>query len=1139
MKRIMGRGLTVFIFLMMLFLSGCGDIRKNTQAVDGLLDLSSWDVEKNEITYLDGSWEFYWGRLLTPNDFDAENLPQKTGYFSTPGYWNGYTVNGKPLSGEGCATLRLKVRLKQGIKDLSLRVEEESTAYRLWVNGSLVMTNGVVGASAGAMKPYKKIVTAYLPDVPEYLDCILQVSNFYMHDGGPYRKIAIGPPDAINKRQAWLFATDLLLFGILGIIGVYHLVFYILRRKDASLLYFGFFCLCWSIGIPFGATSGKFITMLFPGFPWYWQCRMELLTWFPVVPLVMMFFQCLYPHEFSRMVTRSAQTVATVFFLYVIIAPSRLIGYTAVPYQAFSLVILVYTIAMLYSAVRYRRSGAALMLTGIIIFIATVINDSLYMNMVIYSVYLVSFGVAVMILIQSFALARLLAQSFSAVETLTAELEKKNVALSQLDKLKDEFLANTSHELRTPLNGIIGIAESLKSGIAGRLPARAHENLAMIAASGKRLAGLINDILDFSRLKSRDIRLHRKTVDMRVVVETVLTVMTELTTGKDIALINDIPKDLPQALGDEDRLQQILYNLVGNAIKFTDHGEIRVSAGLKDSMMEVSVKDEGIGMPEDKHEDVFKPFEQADSSNARIHGGAGLGLSITKQLVELHGGNIRVQSKPGEGAVFSFSIPVVQNGSTELPEIKDGDGFIPVVPLEPIFEYEPEENMPGFNNGITILAVDDDPVNLQVVSNHLSFKNVSVITAPSGTEAVKLIERGLMPDLMLLDIMMPVMTGYEVSKWLRQRYTASELPIIILTAKNGPDDLKEGFNLGANDYLVKPFVRDELLARVTSQLKLKESYLTLRENKALRKELEERKQVERELRFMQQSLSLMLDKVDETMLAVNEDEEITFCNKRCEDLLAYSAHELLGKPFFSLTKQESFSEEKKNAIKQCIISGENLDLGAEALIRADGDLCEVHVYLSALRVEDDSLCLMILRNKMSGRPEGAAARKIEQSLGIIEAINSNRLRLQNIKDSLNGLFPLIIEKEPGFLKELNAIDEALDNAGRSLLSDQDFESRRHLAVEVMTCALEYWTEATGLTKAQLAHQSRLWKVYTNLDGWERTQTLDKYLKIDTFPVKPLWLKIFKTAEFVLANAEKPSAQRTRLEMLLAKLRISK
>jgi two-component system sensor histidine kinase ChiS len=240
--------------------------------------------------------------------------------------------------------------------------------------------------------------------------------------------------------------------------------------------------------------------------------------------------------------------------------------------------------------------------------------------------------------------------------------------------------------------------------------------------------------------------------------------------------------------------------------------------------------------------------------------------------------------------------------------------------------------------------------------------------------------------------------------------------------------------------------------------------------------------------------------------------------------------------------QTDGSETNQNAgieaIRRCINGDGKGDLGIVALMRADGSLCEAQVYLSIFNVEEESICLLILR-KSEGLRDRAGAKNIEHSIGIIEAINQNRLRLQSIKTSLNGLLPLINDGRPEFLNELKAIDESLDNAGRSLLNDENFQSRRHLAVEVMNCSLEYWTESTGFTKAELAHQSRLWKVYTNLDGWERTQTLDRFLNIDTFPRKPNWIKVFKTAEFVLAIAEKPSALRTRLEILLTKLRVSK
>ncbi len=1137
--------LILCLLLLSFLASGCGKVKTNPQAVHGVLDLTSWNFTEQGITYLDGQWEFYWGRLLKPEDFVREDVPVKTGYFFIPGFWNGFRVNENPLKGDGCATFRLRIILPHGKKDLALRIEDQSTAYRLWINGSLVMQNGIVAENPDAGKPYKKILTATLPAGEKSIDCILQVSNYNMFQGGPYRSIALGTEQQILRRQNNLYLIDFALFIFLAAFGVYHLVFYLLRRRDTSLAYFGLFCLCWCAGIPFGAAGGRFVTLIIPDTPWYLMSRMELLTWFPSVPLFLMFFASIFPVEFSSLVIRAAQLIAAIFFIFVLFAPSRLAGLTEIPYQIFTIVIAFYICWRLYLAIRHGKSESALMLTGFIIFLATAINDILYMNLMIYSIYLISAGIAVMILFQSFALAKRFARSFSEVESLTNELAEKNIALSRLDRLRDEFLTNTSHELRTPLNGIVGIAESLLAGFAGTLPEEARDDLSLIVASGRRLTWLINDIMDLSRLRNSDLHLHKQAVYMKALADTVLTVMKPLADGKPLKLINNVPGTLPPVWGDENRLQQILYNLIGNSVKFTDQGEIRISAAPKGDLMEFSVSDTGTGIPEDKHDEVFKPFGQADAMESRAHGGGvGLGLSITKQLIEFHGGSIDFQSKPDAGTSFYFTIPVLkkpaQQVSGPVPKAPEGIGKESFAATEGGMEIIGE--LSGFNRELQILAVDDDPVNLRVVTNHLTFKNVKVITAVSGKQALQAIEGGLMPDLVLLDIMMPKMTGNEVLLWLRQRYTASEIPVILLTAKNGEGDLAKGFSQGANDYLVKPFLRDELLARVVSQLKLKEAYLTLRENLALRKELEERKQVEKELRTLHQSLGRMLDSLDETLLAVNEEMEITFCNRGCEEQLGFRAEDLLGRPVLDilhLTEGEGPPQKIKDAIRHCSDSEKKQDLGDTTFRRADGTLFEVGLVISMLDVDDVLICLMILRKKEGERREDLNGKRIAQNLSIIEIMNRNRSRLKTVQASLDSLMPLIPGKESELLRELNAIDEALENTGITLLSEEKFENRRHLAVEVMSCALEYWTESTGLTRADLAHQSKLWKVYINQDGWERTQTLDRYLDKDIFPQRPAWGKIFKTAEFVLGTSTKPSALRNRLERLLMELRVSR
>lgn len=1125
----------------MLLLAGCSDEKAHPHAVQGFLDLSRWDSTKDGIVNLDGEWEFYWDRLYAPNDFAGRTPSAKTGYFPIPRYWNGTTVNGSALPGNGYATFRLRVKLKQGQQNLAIRIEDQATAYRLLVNGSEIAGNGVVGTDARSTKPNFRIITASFPVAGQYLDCLLQVSNFQMARGGPYRKIALGSPDAIGHRQTRLFGIDLLLFGILGIIGIYHIVFYLLRRNDPSPLYFGACCLTWAIGIPFGAVGGRFITLIYPDVSWYWLCRMELLTWFPTVPLMLLFFASSYPHEYSSKVSRFSVLTGSVFFAFALLAPSRLLEQSQIPYEIFSLLIACYIGVTLFRAMVHKRSGAALMLAGFLVFVATIINDILFENLIIYSVYLISAGYAVMVLIQSLAISRRFARSFSAVESLTAELEEKNIALSRLDILKNEFLANTSHELRTPLNGIIGIAESLLAGVTGKLHPGTEHNLAMIVSSGRRLAGLINDILDFSRLRNNDIQLRRLAVDMRSVTDTVLTVMMPLAAGKPVQLRNEVPEQLPPVWGDEDRLQQILYNLVGNAVKFTDQGEIRISAVQEGPVIVISVADTGIGIPRDKHEAIFRSFEQVDASDARAYGGAGLGLAITRNLVELHGGRISVESEPGSGAVFSFSVPAVHDHVEGLLDQQTEEVLSRVPPaFHDAADTGPVPNLPGFDKSVRIVVVDDDPVNRQVVTNHLSFANVDMLSAGSGMQAIGIIESGAVPDLILLDIMMPRMTGYEVCRWLRERYTPSEVPVIILTAKSGTNDLVQCFSQGANDYLVKPFSQDELLARVTSQLKLQEAYRALRENLSLRQQLEERRQSELELRMVQLQLSRMLDTIDDALLAINESDEITFCNRSGEEVLDCRADDILGKPLATVVRFAAggrFPEADYDAFRHCFAEIANRDLGLVSLERVGGTVFKAHIVLSPLNLEDNPVCLIVLRPFSEGRSPSHGGQNVEHSLAVIKALNENRARLQTITASLNGLLPLINEQEPGFLPGLTAIDEALDRIGRTLLDEENHESRRHLAVDVMNCSLDYWTESTGLAKNDLASRSKLWKIYTNVDGWERTQTLDRYLNIETFPQKPQWIKIMKTADYVLANGKTSSVLRTRLESLLMQLRV--
>ncbi len=419
---------------------------------------------------------------------------------------------------------------------------------------------------------------------------------------------------------------------------------------------------------------------------------------------------------------------------------------------------------------------------------------------------------------------------------LNKTLEDKNRHLKELDKLKDEFLANTSHELRTPLNGIIGIVESLLEGAAGGLNKKLRSNLDLVVSSGRRLSSLVNDILDFSKLKEKEIQLNQVAVSLEGLVDETIQMYNHLKGSKPIEILSDCKGVFP-VHADKDRLQQIITNLMANAIKFTHEGHIKVVAKTIGNMIKISVIDTGIGIEKESLEKIFKSFEQADGSAQRSYGGTGLGLPITKQLIQLHGGEISVQSEPGQGSTFSFTLPIASEEAIAALEKEEKvsvksqmmdktDSIDEIIDETEAIEEENEieDQLEDFAEGetFTILTVDDEPINLQVIENHFTTQpHYQIIKAESGQEALKILnEREEKPDLILLDIMMPGMSGLEVCGVIRERHEASKLPVIMLTAKNQIADLVEAFDVGANDYITKPFLRKELLARTKSHLQL-------------------------------------------------------------------------------------------------------------------------------------------------------------------------------------------------------------------------------------------------------------------------------------------------------------------------------
>ena len=251
-------------------------------------------------------------------------------------------------------------------------------------------------------------------------------------------------------------------------------------------------------------------------------------------------------------------------------------------------------------------------------------------------------------------------QSVVAIQNagLFSEIEEKGNQLAIASQHKSQFLANMSHELRTPLNAILGYTELILDGIYGETPQKAQDVLKRVESNGRHLLGLINDVLDLSKIEAGQLSLELTDYSMKDVLYNVFSAVEPLASGKKLNLKVDASPDMPAGRGDERRLTQVILNLVGNAIKFTDTGEVVIKASATNGSFTVAVRDTGPGISTADQGKIFEEFQQADSSATKKKGGTGLGLSISRRIVEMHGGKLWVESEIGKGSVFSFSLPV-------------------------------------------------------------------------------------------------------------------------------------------------------------------------------------------------------------------------------------------------------------------------------------------------------------------------------------------------------------------------------------------------------------------------------------------------------------------------------------------------
>lgn len=711
-------------------------------------------------------------------------------------------------------------------KALAIYIPYQYSAYTLYADQSEIARNGIVGQDASSHVAEMSPRIGYFFAQSNEVLLTMQISSFNHIRGGLENSMYFGEASTASRKFNTNIIGTLFINGCIFIIGLFMLLFAYYRRQEHQFFIFGMFSMLISARALFSVPF--YYTLIFLNMSWLWGTRIEyILTEASSLFYVILLWQW-HKEEFSKkvvyvlVVIHIALIVTTLF--------TQPVFFQALFFKVFYLTIptFIYLIYVIYKSIRNHNRIAKINVFGMGLIFLAFFNDFAIGNNWYQSINLMLPAVGVYVIIHVILMSKDFADKTQKTElqnkqllTLNASNEELANQLQKQMKQKDEFLANTSHELRNPLHGIINITQSILRNKSNKLDEKTAEDLILQLAIGHHMSRTLEDLLDITRLKEHQIQLNLENLDVRAMSVGVVDMLKVLVDNKNIRMEVYIAQDFPNVVADKNRFIQILFNLLQNAVKFTNEGMITVTASAKDGMAHIAVKDTGIGMDEAILPTIFEPYELGDSSITAMGGGLGLGLSICKNLVGMHGGTIQVHSILGEGSIFTFTLPIAKGALSEEKEAATASTVdmkeIPFIEapaaMNKLFEDFPSSRLPSYKP--KILAVDDDPVNLRVISSILSEEHYEVEVATSGEEAIKKLNRKQW-DLIISDVMMPVMSGYELTRLIRKEFSISELPILLLTARGQSEDVYSGFLAGANDYVTKPVDAVELNVRVNA-----------------------------------------------------------------------------------------------------------------------------------------------------------------------------------------------------------------------------------------------------------------------------------------------------------------------------------
>ncbi|TCJ03804.1 hybrid sensor histidine kinase/response regulator [Cytobacillus praedii] len=767
------------------------------KAVNGILDLRSYDFSHDEPVELNGEWEFVPGKLLSSSEF----ANQKTYLVQVPSLWTSYVLDGEKVPKYTSGTYRLKIKIDDADNILGIKTSNIRMSNAVYLNGKLIGQSGSPAEDSSYTPHNIPYVSYFLPDKKE-IELLIHVANFdYASGGGILGSIFLGGQEGIGQLRESSIVYDWVTIAAFLTMFIFFLGNYLHARIGIDQFFFSLFCFA---NVLYAFSHGeKVLLALFPAVTYGVFERIQFMSSILIGLFVLLYFHYALKEFTHRKMVKVLSSIGFILLCSALL-PVHINSNLQSANSLYIFVVLVYIIYIQIIAIYKQSVGATyLIFTSLTIFVYFIVATLNVMTDIELNALPPLFPFICLTLLALYISHRF-TNSF-------LKKEEFSNALLQVDKIKDEFIAKTSHEFRTPLHGIIAISQSMLDKNESPLTNDQKERISLIVNIAQRLSHLVNDILDFSKLKVGELKLTIAPVDLFSITHLVVETFSYMV-DKEVEIVNHIKRG-QFVLADEERVRQIFYNLIENAIKYTNQGKVGISCFEQGDYVVIEISDTGIGIPPENIETLFEPFRQFENSI----GGTGLGLSVTKELVNIQGGEITVDSEVGKGTTFSFTLPRVNivDGEKRKVDKKDyRERRLVQLPIPYIVE----------NKGQTkVLLVDDDHINLKVLIDTLTQEGYFIIAVDSGRAVFEQIKKHPDVDIVILDIMMPEISGYEVCQQLRRSYPLSELPILMLTAAIRPEDMIAAFQSGANDFLHKPLDASELKTRIRNLILMKES----------------------------------------------------------------------------------------------------------------------------------------------------------------------------------------------------------------------------------------------------------------------------------------------------------------------------